>query len=103
MDETPIYFEMFSKTCVAKIEERSVNVKTFGSDRNRISLILCISAIGLKLPPLVIFKGQPNGRIESLLSKNDYVKHKKIYVLCQPNSWADKNFFFILVTKCIFQ
>ena len=102
MDETPIYLEMFSKTCVVKIRERSVNVKTFGSDRNRISLILCISANELKLPSLIIFKGQPNGRIESLLSKNDFVKNKKIYALCQPNSWADKNIF-LLRLKNIFQ
>ena len=102
MDETPIYFEMFSKTCAAKIGERSVNAKTFGSDRNRISLILCISANELKLPSLIIFKGQPNGRIESLLSKNDFVKNKKIYALCQPNSWADKNIF-LLRLKNIFQ
>ena len=102
MDETPIYFEMFSKTSVAKIGERSVNVKTFGSDRNRISLILCISANGLKLPPLIIFKGQLNGRIESLLSKNNYVKNKKIYALCQPISWADKNIFLFWLQNVFF-
>ena len=42
---------MVSKICVAKIGERSINVKTFGTERNRISLILCVSANGLKLPP----------------------------------------------------
>jgi len=70
---------MVSNTCVAKIEERSINVKKFGTQRNRISLILCLSANGLKLPPLIIFKGQTQGRIESLLSKYTYVKNKKIY------------------------
>ena len=66
---------MFSKSC-AKIGERNINVKTFGRERNRISIILCISASGLKLPPLIIFKDQPNGRIEKVLSINIHVKLK---------------------------
>ena len=93
---------MVSKICVAKIGERSINVKTFGTERNRISLILCVSANGLKLPLLIIFRGQPHGRIESLLSKNTYIKNKKIYALCQQNSWADKNIFLFWLNNVFF-
>ena len=57
MDETPIWFEMVSLTTITKIGEKCINVKTFGSDRARISVILCISSNGYKTPPLLIFKG----------------------------------------------
>lgn len=30
MDETPIYFKMFTKTTIAKLGKKSVNVKTHG-------------------------------------------------------------------------
>ena len=42
MDETPIWFEMYSHTTVEKIGNKSVTNKTFGSDRTRITLLLAI-------------------------------------------------------------
>ena len=48
MDETPIWFEMVSQTTIVKIGEKCINVKTFRSDRARISVILCISVNGYK-------------------------------------------------------
>ena len=50
MDETPIWFEMISKNTVSKIGEKIVTVRTFGSERTRLSVILCISAGGKKFP-----------------------------------------------------
>lgn len=32
--------------------------RSFGSDRARITIILCIGANGEKIPPLVVFKGK---------------------------------------------
>ena len=93
MDETPIMFEMVGKTTIVKIGERNINIRTFGSERSRISVILCISASRSKLPPLLIFKGKKGGYIEDELKKNQNVKAQKIHVLCQENSWADSNVF----------
>ena len=58
MDETPIWFEMISKNTISKLGEKSVMVRTFGSERTRISVILCTSANGEKIPPLLVFKGK---------------------------------------------
>ena len=93
MDETPIMFEMVGKATIVKIGERNINIRTFGSERSRISVILCISASRSKLPPLLIFKGKKRGYIEDKLKKNPNVKAQKIHVLCQENSWADSNIF----------
>ena len=93
MEETPIWFQMVSKTTVAKISERSINVRTFGNDRTRISLILCIVDNGYKAPLLLIVKGKKGGKKEIELKKNTNVLNKKIYVLCQDNAWADSDIF----------
>lgn len=69
MDETPIMFEMVGKTTIAKIGERNINIRTFGSERSCISVIVGISAAGFKLPPLLIFKGKKGGYIEEELKK----------------------------------
>jgi len=60
MDETPICFEMISNTNVSKIGSRKVMIRTFGSDRSRITIILCIGSNGEKIAPLVAFKGKKN-------------------------------------------
>lgn len=93
MDETPICFEMIARTTVEKIGEKSVNVRSFGSDRNRITVFLCIGANGYKAPPLLIFKGKKGAKKELELRKNFHVQNKRIYVLCQENSWADSQVF----------
>lgn len=91
MGETPICFEMIARTTIEKIGEKSVNVRSFGSDRNRV--ILCIGASGYKAPPLLIFKGKKGAKKELELQKNFYVQKKRIYVQCQENSWADSEVF----------
>ena len=49
MDETPIWLGMTGKTTVEKIVTKNVEVKTFGTERIRISLLLAITANGNKL------------------------------------------------------
>jgi len=56
MDETPVFFEMYQNKTIAKIGNKKVNIKTFGCDKMRISIILKILANGDKLPPLIVLK-----------------------------------------------
>ena len=49
VDETLIWFDMTYNTTISKIGEKSVKVHTFGRERLRVSLILCILADGEKL------------------------------------------------------
>ena len=62
MDETPIWFEMITKNTISKLGEKSVMVRTFGSERTRISVILCTSINGAKIIPLLVFKGKKGGK-----------------------------------------
>lgn len=58
MDETGICFEMPSNRTLAKRGTRSVAITTNGYERLRVTVILCCSAWGKKLPPLIIRHSQ---------------------------------------------
>ena len=102
MDETPIWFEMIGKKTVEKIGNKTVNIKTFGSERNRISLLLAISANGSKLKPLIVFKGKYNSTKQNKLNKNIHVANKDLFVVCQENSWVTKEIFDFWLNNILF-
>ena len=98
MDETPIYLELISKNTIAPIRAKSVNIRTNGGEKTRIIVILTIGADGRKLPPFLIFKGEKNGKKESILNNCENCR-KKIFISCQNNSWADKSIFLLWLEK----
>jgi len=51
---------MISNTTVSKIGSRNVMIRIFGSDKSRITIILCIGSNGEKIAPLVVFKVKKN-------------------------------------------
>ena len=79
MDEMPIWFEMTGKTTVEKIRNKTIDIKKFGTERNRISLLLAVSASGLKLKSLIVFKGKYNSIKQSKLIKKIFMYLIKIY------------------------
>jgi hypothetical protein len=64
MDETPIYFDTTPGTTVAVTGSKQVNCRRTHSQTLRISVLLTVCADGTKLPPMLIFRAQPNGTIE---------------------------------------
>ena len=69
VDETPIFFEMYNNYTVSKIGEKTGKVKNFGYEKDKVSALLYIMANGKKLPPLIVFKGKPEGTIFKNLKK----------------------------------
>ena len=102
IDETPIWFEMSSNTTIEKIGNKSVTIKTFGSERTRLSLLLAINANGGKLKPLIVFRGKFNSTKQNRLNKNLHVAKKELYVVCQENSWVTKEIFEFWLTNILF-
>ena len=93
IDKTPVFFEMYQNKTIAKIVAKKVNIKSFGCDKLRISIILTILANGDKLAPLIVFKGKPGKTLETRLSKHIHCINEKIFVKTQENSWVDKDIF----------
>ena len=60
---------------------QTVNIKTHGKDKVQITAILWIVANGSKLPPMLIFKGEPNRRIAKELEKHPLEKANKYLLI----------------------
>jgi len=93
VDETPLVLEPITATTLEKCGETSIRIKTFGKSKQKISCILCIFGNGKKAPPMIVFKGVPEGALEKKLNKIQEVCDKKVYVVCQQNGWADSDTF----------
>lgn len=86
MGKTPIWFEMTRKTKVEKMGNKTVNVKTFGTERTWLSLLLDISSRGGKLKSIIAFKGKFNSAKQNRFNKNIHVANKDLFLVCQENS-----------------
>ena len=64
MDQTPIPFSYHNKRTWDKKGVKTVHTRSSTSDTKRATLAATISMSGEVLPPLLIFKGEKNGRIE---------------------------------------
>lgn len=55
-DETPVFFDMPRAYTVNEVGAREVKVRTTGYEKQRVTVMLCITADGRKLPPYIILK-----------------------------------------------
>ena len=62
IDETNIEFDMTGSVTLANQGSRTVSLRSSGSSA-RCTVLLGVTLSGQKLPPFIIFKGMPNGRI----------------------------------------
>lgn len=75
MDEVPVTFDMPSKFTVEQKGSSDVRVTTSGAEKNRFTVVLCVTANGDKLPAYVIFRRKtvPSGNFPSniIVSANE--------------------------------
>ena len=77
MDDTPLFMNILKTKTITKISSKEVNIKTYEQERIHVTAILWIIADCTKLPQMLVFKGQANGREERRLHKNSLVKDYK--------------------------
>ena len=58
MDETPVYFDLQPSKTINKCGEKSVLIRTTGSEKRHFTVVLAVAASGDMLPPMIIFKGK---------------------------------------------
>ena len=73
IDETGLFLNLVYNNTINKTGEQNIIIKTNGQEKMRITVILCITALGSKLPPYIIFKGRQNAIIRKKLEKLDLV------------------------------
>ena len=96
MDETNVYFDLPSGITLESRGSRSVAMRSSGSN-NRCTVLLAVSMSGEKLPPFIVFKGVPNGRISREFGNGNYPTDC-IYDV-QEKAWVDQRIFLIWVEK----
>lgn len=67
-DETPIFFDMPRNYTVNVKGEKQVIIKTTGNEKKRITVMLCVTADGGKLPPYVILNRKTIPKKENFCS-----------------------------------
>jgi hypothetical protein len=63
MDQTPLYFSYHQSKTLALRGTKTIHVRKTTDDTRRATAALTITASGESLPPMIIFKGSPKGRI----------------------------------------
>jgi hypothetical protein len=87
MDQTPVYFAMSVKQTLEVVGKKTIHVRTSLNDNKRATVAVTITADGMVLPLMVIFKGKPNGRI----AKTEFATYPAPHCYhCQENAWMDK-------------
>jgi hypothetical protein len=87
MDQTPVYFLMSAKCTLEVIEKKTIHICTSTDDTKRATVVVTIAADGTLLPSMVVFKGQPKGRIV----RTEFSSYPTMNMYrCQANAWMDK-------------
>lgn len=77
-DETPVYFDMPSASTIAEKGSKTVQIRSCGHEKSRVTVMLAITADGRKLPPYVILK-------RKTVPKEDFPK--SVIVRAQEKGW----------------
>ena len=89
MDQTPVFLSMHPKRTLDLRGTRTVHALRTSNCTARMTVSLAVSADGDKLKPMVIFKGQPDGRIATR-ELPDFETNDELLLCCQPNAWQDE-------------
>ena len=97
IDETNIYYDMTGAITLANRGSRTISVRTSGSS-SRCSVLLGVTMSGEKLPPFIVFKGKPNGRIAREWTGTTEFPNSCFYSV-QEKAWVDERVFLIWIEK----
>ena len=89
MDETPMYFDMVPLKTIAQKGKKSVTIRSSGSEKRHITVVLAVTADGGILPPMIIFKGKTDRTIKNLVVPTGFV------VATQEKAWMDEELMLI--------
>ena len=88
MDETNVDFDCKTGQTYDRQGARTINLKVTGSSM-RCTIILACTKSGKKLDGLIIYKGQPNGRISREWTVDGNLFPKDMVYCVQEKAWCD--------------
>ena len=66
MNETPVFFDMVPEKSLVQKGQKSVTIRTSGSEKRRVTVVLTVAADGFMLPPMIIFRDKINQIIKDI-------------------------------------
>ena len=66
MNETPTFFDMIPAKSICKTCSRKCIVRTSGSEKKHVTVVLSATVDGTMLPSMLIFKGKTDKTIKKL-------------------------------------
>ena len=87
MDQTPVYFSMNANRTLEVVGVKTVHVRTSTHDTKRATVAVTITAAGLVLPSMVIFKGKS----DECIARKEFRDYPTIHhYRCQDSAWMDE-------------
>ena len=84
MDETPLWFDIVPQRSIVKKGTKSLVIRTSGSEKIHLTVVLGVMADGNILPPMIIFKGKTDRTIRDLVVPEGFL------VTTQEKAWMDE-------------
>ena len=87
MDQTPLWFSYHRSKTLAKWGTKTIHVCKTSGDTKRATAAITVLAAGECLKPMMIFKGQPRGRISR---KELKTFNPSAFYACRKAAWMDE-------------
>lgn len=87
MDQSPIPYSFHASRTLEMKGTKTVHVRSSTADTKRVTLAVTVDAAGKMLPPMLIFKGTPNGRIAN---REFGTYPERGHYACQKKAWMDE-------------
>ena len=69
--------------------QKSVTIRTSGSEKRQVTVALTVAADGFILPPMIIFRGKINQTIKDIVAPDGFA------IVTQEKAWMDESLMFI--------
>ena len=89
MNETPVFFDMVPEKSLVKKGQKSVTIRTSGSEKRHVTAVLPVAADGFILPLMILFQGKTNQTIKDMEAPESFV------TVTQERTWMDESLVFI--------
>ena len=86
IDETPGFLDMVPSKCISKKGEKECVVRSSGSEKKHLTVVLSATADGKMLSPMIIFKGKTEKTIRDLNIPPGFIVKTHTHI---QNDWMD--------------
>ncbi|KAI3655925.1 hypothetical protein MP638_006061, partial [Amoeboaphelidium occidentale] len=99
--QTAVYFDSRPNYTISEKGTSTVSIKGTSSGDQRATAFLAVTATGKKLPPMIVFKGTPGGKIEKEFKSAKYNYPDGQLYAVQEKGWTDTRIMLMWVEKIL--